>query len=157
MSSYLHYDPRLTVALSGGIYFEQSSYVFFSVWLEIHWPQPQSWYWECASLPVACGFQNRVLDKVCVLHFQNGSLWFLLLWIGAVQLNSSLLTISVIAVLLPGAFQMALQGQPSYSAESTDYNILKTSRGVRVWYVLTCVKLFSYSHPYPGCHHSPFQ
>lgn len=50
----------------------------------------------------------------------------------AVQLNSSLLTISVIAVLLPGAFQMALQGQPSYSEESTDYKILKTSRGVAI-------------------------
>lgn len=48
------------------------------------------------------------------------------------QLNSSLLTISVIAVLLPGAFHMALQGQPAYSELSTDYNILKTSHGVRV-------------------------
>jgi Ca2+:H+ antiporter len=50
----------------------------------------------------------------------------------AVQLNSSLLTISVIAVLLPGAFLMALQGQPSYNESSTDYNILKTSRGVAI-------------------------
>ncbi|KAG1873021.1 calcium/proton exchanger [Suillus subalutaceus] len=49
----------------------------------------------------------------------------------AVQLNSSLLTISVIAVLLPGAFHMALQGQPQYDELSTDYNILKTSHGVR--------------------------
>ncbi|KAG1887275.1 calcium proton exchanger, partial [Suillus subluteus] len=48
----------------------------------------------------------------------------------AVQLNSSLLTISVIAVLLPGAFNMALQGQPTYNAQSTDDNILKTSHGV---------------------------
>ncbi|KAG2133662.1 Calcium/proton exchanger [Suillus bovinus] len=48
----------------------------------------------------------------------------------AVQLNSSLLTISVIAVLLPGAFQMALQGQPSYNEASTDDKILKTSHGV---------------------------
>lgn len=50
----------------------------------------------------------------------------------AVQLNSSLLTISVIAVLLPGAFHMALQGQPAYSELSTDYNILKTSHGVAI-------------------------
>ncbi|KAG2133802.1 calcium proton exchanger [Suillus bovinus] len=50
----------------------------------------------------------------------------------AVQLNSSLLTISVIAVLLPGAFHMALQGQPQYSELSTDYNILKTSHGVAI-------------------------
>ncbi|KAG1750398.1 calcium proton exchanger [Suillus paluster] len=50
----------------------------------------------------------------------------------AVQLNSSLLTISVIAVLLPGAFHMALQGQPQYNESSTDYNILKTSHGVAI-------------------------
>lgn len=50
----------------------------------------------------------------------------------AVQLNSSLLTISVIAVLLPGAFHMALQGQTSYSELSTDYAILKTSHGVAI-------------------------
>jgi Ca2+:H+ antiporter len=52
--------------------------------------------------------------------------------LGAVQLNSSLLTISVIAVLLPGAFHMALQGQPEYDELSTDYNILKTSHGVAI-------------------------
>lgn len=50
----------------------------------------------------------------------------------AVQLNSSLLTISVIALLLPGAFHMALQGQPQYDESSTDYNILKTSHGVAI-------------------------
>ncbi|KAG0699616.1 calcium proton exchanger [Suillus ampliporus] len=50
----------------------------------------------------------------------------------AVQLNSSLLTISVIAVLLPGAFHMALQGQQQYDELSTDYNILKTSHGVAI-------------------------
>ncbi|KAG2357462.1 Sodium/calcium exchanger protein-domain-containing protein [Suillus spraguei] len=50
----------------------------------------------------------------------------------AVQLNSSLLTISVIAVLLPGAFHMALQGQPEYDESSTDYKILKTSHGVAI-------------------------
>ncbi|KAG2347960.1 calcium/proton exchanger [Suillus weaverae] len=50
----------------------------------------------------------------------------------AVQLNSSLLTISVIAVLLPGAFQMALQGQSSYDEPSTNSNILKTSHGVAI-------------------------
>ncbi|KAG2112544.1 uncharacterized protein F5147DRAFT_683310 [Suillus discolor] len=50
----------------------------------------------------------------------------------AVQLNLSLLTISVIAVLLPGAFHMALQGQPEYDELSTDSNILKTSHGVAI-------------------------
>ena len=47
------------------------------------------------------------------------------------QLNSSLLTISVIAVLLPGAFHTALQWQPEHNEVSTDYAILKTSHGVR--------------------------
>jgi len=50
----------------------------------------------------------------------------------AVQLNSSLLTISVIAVLLPGAFHMALQGSAEYNELSTDYAILKTSHGVAI-------------------------
>ncbi|KAG2130002.1 calcium/proton exchanger [Suillus cothurnatus] len=50
----------------------------------------------------------------------------------AVQLNSSLLTISVIAILLPGAFHMALQGQPEYDELSTDYNILKISHATAI-------------------------
>ncbi|OJA13175.1 hypothetical protein AZE42_12149 [Rhizopogon vesiculosus] len=41
-------------------------------------------------------------------------------------------TISVIAVLLPGAFHMVLQGQPEYDGLSTDYAILKTSHGVAI-------------------------
>jgi Ca2+:H+ antiporter len=58
------------------------------------------------------------------------------LWTGAVQLNSSLLTISVIAVLLPGAFHMALQGTPDYNEASVDNEILAASHGVRSRYVL---------------------
>ncbi|KAF8841772.1 calcium proton exchanger [Paxillus ammoniavirescens] len=50
----------------------------------------------------------------------------------AVQLNSSLLTISVIAVLLPGAFLMALQDQPNFDLAATDESILKMSRGVAI-------------------------
>jgi len=57
----------------------------------------------------------------------------------AVQLNSSLLAISVIAVLLPGAFHLALQNLPSTVANETQYqegtidsDILKTSRGVAI-------------------------
>ncbi|OAX39015.1 calcium proton exchanger [Rhizopogon vinicolor AM-OR11-026] len=49
-----------------------------------------------------------------------------------VQLNSSLLTISVITVLLPGAFHMVLQGRPEYDELSTDDAILKTSHGVAI-------------------------
>lgn len=47
----------------------------------------------------------------------------------AAQLNSSLLTISVIAVLLPGAFHMALQ--QGGDEATLDQEILKTSHGVR--------------------------
>lgn len=57
----------------------------------------------------------------------------------AVQLNSSLLTISVIAVLLPGAFHLALQNLPSYASSQPQYqegavdaDILKTSHGVAI-------------------------
>ncbi|KAF8837268.1 calcium/proton exchanger [Paxillus ammoniavirescens] len=51
---------------------------------------------------------------------------------GALQLHSSLLTISVIAVLLPGAFLMALQGQPDLNLTSVDPLTLKMSRSVAI-------------------------
>ncbi|KIJ12836.1 hypothetical protein PAXINDRAFT_82403, partial [Paxillus involutus ATCC 200175] len=50
----------------------------------------------------------------------------------ALQLHSSLLTISVIAVLLPGAFLMALQGQPDLNLTSVDPLTLKMSRSVAI-------------------------
>ncbi|KAG6330748.1 hypothetical protein ID866_8341 [Astraeus odoratus] len=50
----------------------------------------------------------------------------------AAQLNSSLLTISVIAVLLPGAFHLALQGSSSYDESTIDQEILQTSHGVAI-------------------------
>ncbi|KAG1838365.1 calcium proton exchanger [Suillus subalutaceus] len=50
----------------------------------------------------------------------------------AVQIDSSLLTISIIAVLLPGGVQMAVQGQPQYDELSTNYNILKISHGLAI-------------------------
>ncbi|KAF9236747.1 calcium proton exchanger [Melanogaster broomeanus] len=50
----------------------------------------------------------------------------------AAQMNSSLLTISVIAVLLPGAFLMALEGQTNYDATATGEEILKMSHGVAI-------------------------
>lgn len=50
----------------------------------------------------------------------------------AAQLNSTLLTVSVIAVLLPGAFHMALQGSTSVSESDLDDRILKTSHGVAI-------------------------
>ena len=49
---------------------------------------------------------------------------------GVTQLNSSLLTISVIAVLLPAAFHFALDGTISESTEAKD--ILAVSHGVRI-------------------------
>ncbi|KAH0825896.1 hypothetical protein J3R83DRAFT_7708, partial [Lanmaoa asiatica] len=50
----------------------------------------------------------------------------------AAQMNSTLLTISVIAATLPGAFVMALEGSPNYDANTTDRSILKMSHGVRL-------------------------
>ena len=45
-------------------------------------------------------------------------------------MNSSLLTISVIAVLLPGAFVMALSGNADFDPASVDQQILSMSHGV---------------------------
>lgn len=59
--------------------------------------------------------------------------------LSTMQLNSSLLSISAIAILLPGAFHMALQGYPSYSELSTNYNILRISHGLAI------ILLFIYS------------
>ncbi|KAH7906844.1 Calcium/proton exchanger [Hygrophoropsis aurantiaca] len=50
----------------------------------------------------------------------------------AVQLNSSLLTISVIAVLLPGAFHFALTNTNTTPESTLDQEILKTSHGVAI-------------------------
>jgi Ca2+:H+ antiporter len=47
---------------------------------------------------------------------------------GATQLNSSLLTISVIAILLPNAFRFAVTPQ---SDPDAGLDILKVSHGVR--------------------------
>jgi Ca2+:H+ antiporter len=48
------------------------------------------------------------------------------------QLNSSLLTISVIAVLLPAAFHTALNGNTAIAVEASD--ILKVSHGVSCFF-----------------------
>ena len=53
---------------------------------------------------------------------------------GAVQLNSSLLTLSVIAVLLPAAFHNAVQptgGLDPLTDQQEGHDILSISHGVR--------------------------
>jgi Ca2+:H+ antiporter len=45
-------------------------------------------------------------------------------------MNSSLLTISVIAVLLPGAFVMSLSGSSGFDPTSVEQQILDMSHGV---------------------------
>lgn len=75
----------------------------------------------------------------------------------AVQLNSSLLTISVIAVLLPGAFHMALQGQTDFNEALTDTEILHTSHGVAIILLFIYVsylvfQLFSHKALYEDDH-----
>ena len=83
----------------------------------------------CASSLVVCDSRNKALDLVSnfirvfsVSEYPRQA---------AAQLNSSLLTISVIAVLLPGAFHMALQGSQGQDEGTLDQEILKTSHGVR--------------------------
>ncbi|KAG9313601.1 calcium proton exchanger [Chiua virens] len=50
----------------------------------------------------------------------------------AAQMNSTLLTISVIAVLLPGAFMMVQEGNPDFDKTTTDHLILRMSHGVAI-------------------------
>lgn len=47
------------------------------------------------------------------------------------QMSASLLTISVIAILLPGAFYMALKGSQDVNEATIDESVLKISHGVR--------------------------
>jgi hypothetical protein len=64
---------------------------------------------------------------------------------GAAQVNSCLLTLSVIAVLLPGGFNNALQSRgdtnPAKNPREVDY-ILSISHGVRGFFFL-CIVLTS--------------
>jgi Ca2+:H+ antiporter len=55
---------------------------------------------------------------------------------GAAQLNSSLLTISVIAVLLPAAFHFAVN---TTTDPDEGYDILHMSHGVAIVLLLMCV------------------
>lgn len=67
----------------------------------------------------------------------------------ATQLNSSLLTLSVIAVLLPAAFHMNVTGSTD-SDEGQD--ILKVSHGVRlilIFYLCPVQTLLCLGRPYP--------
>ncbi|KAI6139470.1 hypothetical protein EDD17DRAFT_1770558 [Pisolithus thermaeus] len=67
----------------------------------------------------------------------------------AAQLNYSLLTISVIGVLLPGAIYMALQGSTSLSESDVDDQILKISHAV------TIILPFGEATPLPACPDHP--
>lgn len=82
--------------------------------------------------------------------------------ISAVQLNSSLLTLSVIAVLLPAAFHNAVQPSPGSADPLTDkqegHDILSISHGVAVilLFIYLCYlvfQLFSHKNLY-DVHHS---
>lgn len=54
-------------------------------------------------------------------------MFFLILFVGATQLNTTLLTISVIAVLLPAAFHFSVAGQ---NDQQEAHDILAVSHGV---------------------------
>jgi len=54
---------------------------------------------------------------------------------GATQLNSSLLTISVIAVLLPAAFHFSVgspSGDTTFTPQQEEHDILAVSHGVAI-------------------------
>lgn len=78
---------------------------------------------------------------------------------GAVQLNSSLLTLSVIAVLLPAAFHNAVQPSDGsvdpLTNQKEGQDILSISHGVsRFLPLYYSSKLMAI---YPGCRHLAFQ
>jgi hypothetical protein len=83
----------------------------------------------------------------------------LLTHIGAVQLNSSLLTLSVIAVLLPAAFHNAVQptdGSPDpLSTQQEGKDILSISHGVGRFFPVYCPSKLT--HVYSGCRDLAFQ
>jgi hypothetical protein len=70
----------------------------------------------------------RSKDLALVSKQQRSQSTFLLTAVGATQLNSTLLTISVIAVLLPAAFHFGVN--TSLSAEDEGKDILAVSHGV---------------------------
>lgn len=72
--------------------------------------------------------------------------------LGAVQLNSSLLAVSVIAVLLPAAFHLSLDNNDGAEGQ----HILSVSRGVSVLYEKMPHRAFDI-FCLLGRDHSPFQ
>lgn len=87
----------------------------------------QSLFWACASLQEAWNILSRVLVLVRTRHFFSVRARCAKAFIGASQVNSSLLTVSVIAVLLPAAFSLAIPGNSLDEAN----RILHVSHGVR--------------------------
>jgi hypothetical protein len=118
--------------------------VFLCRWYPFLGAGPRYWWVLQAQLP-------RLLPL-------NPGLYSCWLIAGAVQLNSSLLTLSVIAVLLPAAFHNAFQPTnndgPSTS-EKERHDILSISHGVCKFLLVYCPrKLIAV---YPGCHYLAFQ
>ena len=79
---------------------------------------------------------------------------------GATQLNSSLLTLSVIGVLLPAAFHNAVQPANNNNVDPlTDkqeaHDILAISHGVRKIFHMYCPNQLMLVHP--GCDYLAFQ
>jgi Ca2+:H+ antiporter len=70
-------------------------------------------------------------ERPCLVPFNSGYTWLVA---GAVQLNSSLLTLSVIGVLLPAAFHNAVQpsdgGVDPLTNQQEGHDILSISHGV---------------------------
>ena len=77
-------------------------------------------------------------ERACLVPSNSDPSWLLS---GAVQLNSSLLTLSVIAVLLPAAFHNAVQptgGIDPLTDKQEGHDILSISHGVctSLWFIV---------------------
>ncbi|KAF8557435.1 calcium/proton exchanger, partial [Imleria badia] len=94
---------------------------------------------KCQLTIVQSSLIGSILSNICKLLvlgtcFFAGGLRFSEqgFGMGAAQLNSSLLTISVIALLLPVAFYTILQGLPGFNEGTATREILKTSHGFAI-------------------------
>ncbi len=79
------------------------------------------------------------------VHYRRAQRYVIVPTSGASQLNSSLLTLSVIAVLLPAAFHSAVQPRPGSIGPLTDaqegHDILSISHGVSGFFFVILLQL----------------
>lgn len=92
----------------------------------------QCWCLAYVSSLVESDSPNRVLTLVLVSNFRLVPIGLILVESAAMQLNSSLLSISVGAVLLPAAYHFAIASATDATSVLQKENILRMSHGVSV-------------------------